>query len=257
MAKAAGYAPHHFHRLFRSLTGITPRAFAVQRRAERLRAALEAEASITSAYLEAGYGSASAFYDDAGRQLGLKPSDYRRGGDGLSIQYALQPTSLGPVLIAATERGICMVEFGEADAIEKLRHRYPHSRISEAGDGFTEIVRTVVDGIEDPRQSVDLPLDVRGTAFQQKVWAQLRRIQPGDTLSYTAVAESLGQPNAARAVARACASNPIAVLVPCHRVVRADGVPSGYRWGRERRAALLGREQRSTSQTENVPPSQP
>jgi AraC family transcriptional regulator of adaptative response/methylated-DNA-[protein]-cysteine methyltransferase len=244
LAARTGYAPHHLHRLFKRATGLTPRAFARALRARRAEAGLAEGASVTEAITAAGYGSPSRFYEAAGARLGMAPSVRRAGGRGETIRHASAETSLGRVRVAATERGVCAITFGEDDAehIAWLRRRFPAAEIVAADAGFAATLQAVVAMIERPGADAGLPLDLRGTAFQERVWAALRAIPPGETASYAAIAEAIGRPTAARAVATACAANPAAVAVPCHRVLRTDGSLSGYRWGVARKAALLARE---------------
>jgi AraC family transcriptional regulator of adaptative response/methylated-DNA-[protein]-cysteine methyltransferase len=244
LAARAGYAPHHFHRMFRRATGVTPRAYANALRARRAEAGLADGASVTETIHAAGFGSASRFYAEAGARLGMAPSARRDGGRGETIRHAAAETSLGRVLVAATERGVCAIQFGEGDATleEWLRRRFPNARIEPAGAGFADMLAAVVALIERPGEDRGLPLDLRGTVFQERVWQALRAIPPGRTASYAEIAAAVGRPGAARGVATACAANAVAVAVPCHRVVHADGSISGYRWGVARKAALLERE---------------
>jgi len=244
LAARAGYAPHHLHRLFRRAIGLTPRAFARALRARRAEAGLAEGASVTEAITAAGYGAPSRFYEAAGARLGMAPAVRRAGGRGETIGHASAETSLGRVRVAATARGICAITFGADDAEHAawLRQRFPQAEIVPAGAEFAATLAAVVALVERPGTDAGLPLDLRGTAFQERVWAALRAIPPGTTASYTSIAEAIGQPTAARAVATACAANPAAVAVPCHRVLRSDGGLSGYRWGTARKAALIARE---------------
>jgi len=244
LAARAGYAPHHFHRLFKRATGVTPRAYANALRARRGEAGLAAGDSVTATIHAAGFGSASRFYAEAGARLGMAPSARRDGGRGETIRHAAAETSLGRVLVAATERGVCAIQFGDGDAgLEAwLRRRFPNARIEPADAAFADTLAQVVALIERPGADAGLPLDLRGTAFQERVWRALRAIPPGRTASYAEIAEAVGRPGAARGVATACAANAVAVAVPCHRVIHADGSISGYRWGVARKAALLERE---------------
>lgn len=242
LADAAGMSPFHFHRVFKAATGLTPAAYARARRDARLRDGLQRADSVTAAIYDAGYGSASGAYE--GAPLGMTPSAYRDGAPGEQIRYAVAESYLGPVLVAATARGICAIEF--ADRAEqlpaRLAARFPRARLAPADAAFAATVAHVVAFIEAPAAGLDLPLDIQGTAFQQRVWAALRAIPAGATASYAEIAAGIGQPGAARAVAQACAANRLAVAVPCHRVVRGDGDLSGYRWGAARKRALLARE---------------
>jgi len=243
LAGIAGLSPHHFHRKFRAATGLTPKAYAAAIRTRREAAALQTAGSVTEALYEAGYGSASRFYDGAKTRLGMSPRAVRQRGAAQKIRVATAPTSLGAVLVAATETGLCAVQLGDDAA--KLRAdfcaRFANADIS-ADPRLAALVSDVVTLIETPGQARNLPLDIRGTAFQRAVWEALQKIPPGATSTYSKIAAALGKPNAVRAVARACATNELAIAIPCHRVVRQDGNLAGYRWGLARKAALLGRE---------------
>ena len=244
LAGRAGYSPFHFHRLFRQHLGVTPRGYAAAVRAARLRDEMEAAASVTQAIHGAGYSSSSRFYETASARLGMKPAAHLRGGEGERIVHAFAQTSLGLLLVAATGRGVCAIQFGESrdDLAAELRARFPRAVITPADVGFDAMLARVVALVEDPRHAAGIPLDIRGTAFQERVWQALQAIPPGRTASYAEIASAIGQPGAARGVAGACAANPVAVAVPCHRVVRADGALSGYRWGTARKASSLERE---------------
>lgn len=244
MAAVAGYAPHHFHRLFRKRTGVTPAAYARAVRARRMEAALRQEERVTDAIYEAGYSGPGRFYEEAEGRLGMAPSAWRDGGRGVTIRWATVPTSLGPILVAATARGICRLTFG--DGPELLHRDFPHAAIEPGGADMAALVDTAVAVVEEPGRAHDLPLDVRGTAFQEAVWRELSRVPPGESVSYAALAARAGKPGAARAVGTACGANPVAVLIPCHRARRGDGSPGGYAWGLERKAELVGREARET-----------
>jgi AraC family transcriptional regulator of adaptative response/methylated-DNA-[protein]-cysteine methyltransferase len=244
LAKAAGLSAYHFHRVFKGATGVTPRAYASADRAGRVEASLRSADTITEALYDAGFNAASRFYETANDRLGMTPSAYRAGGAGVRIRFAVANSALGRILVAATEKGICAILMGETpEALgSDLRERFPEADIV-AGDGaFEALVSRVVGFVEAPCHELDLPLDIGGTAFQQRVWAALRAIAPGTTSTYSEIARAIGNPKAVRAVASACASNPIAVAIPCHRVLRRDGAPSGYRWGMKRKQALLARE---------------
>lgn len=245
LAARAGYAPHHFHRLFKRETGLTPRAFAAALRARAAADGLGSGASVTEALHAAGF-SASRFYATAGARLGMAPGVRRDGGPGETIRHATAQTSLGLILVAATERGVCAIQFGESpeELAAWLRRRFPNATLAGEDPAFAALVAQVVDLVERPGQGQALPLDLRGTAFQERVWRALRAIPPGETASYAEIAAAIGQPTAARGVATACAANAVAVAVPCHRVLRTDGSLSGYRWGVERKAALLARERK-------------
>lgn len=244
LAEAAGMSRYHFHRVFKGVTGVTPRAYAAARRAERMREALRAESTVTEAIYEAGFGSGGRFYAQAADVLGMAPANFRRGGAAETIRFAAGVCSLGSILVAATAKGVCAILLGDdPDAlVHELEERFPRAELVGGDPAFEALVARVVGFVEAPALGLDLPLDVRGTAFQRRVWQALRNVPVGETASYRQIAERIGAPKAARAVARACAANPLAVAVPCHRVVRADGAPSGYRWGVERKRALLDRE---------------
>lgn len=244
LAAGAGLSRYHFHRVFRDVAGVTPRDYAAAHRTGLAQRELREGGSITGAIYGAGYSSPSRFYETSTERLGMRPSAYRDGGRGAEIRFAVGECSLGPILVAATERGICAIQFGEdAEALVRgLQDRFPKARLLGADPGFERWVAEVVGLVEAPGKGLDLPLDVRGTAFQQRVWRALREIPVGRTATYAEVAAAIGAPKAVRAVARACAANPAAVAIPCHRVVRTDGSLSGYAWGVERKRALLDRE---------------
>lgn len=244
LAAAAGLSAFHFHRVFKQVTGVTPRAFAATRRAARLKDELHRGGTVTRAIYEAGYNASSRFYETAPGRLGMTPTAWRQGGAGTRIRFALGQCSLGAILVAATDRGVCSIELGDdPDALLRgLQDRFPNAELIGADAAFERTVAEVVGLVEVPRLGTNLPLDIGGTAFQQRVWQALRAIPAGTTASYAQVARSLGAPGSARAVARACATNVLAVAIPCHRVVRGDGSLSGYRWGVERKRALLARE---------------
>lgn len=244
LATHAGQSTYHVHRTFKATTGLTPRAYAAAHRARRAREALARSATVTEAIHGAGYGSSGRFYEEADDVLGMTPTQYRAGGEGMEIRFAVGECSLGSILVAATGRGVCAILLGDDPQalVHDLERRFAKARLVGADAGFEALVAKVVGLVEDPRTGVELPLDLRGTAFQQRVWQALRGIPVGSTASYAEVARRLGKPNATRAVAQACAANPVAVAIPCHRVVRTDGDPSGYRWGVERKRALLAKE---------------
>ena len=244
LAARAGYARHHFLRLFRDITGVTPRSFAEGVRARRLAAALAEGARVAEAVAGAGFGSESRVYEAKGRVLGMTPGAARRGGAGEVIRVALAASALGPLMIGATAAGICFIGFGEdEDALRgDLMARFPRARIEQAPDALADAIREVVAFVAEPRAALDLPLDLRGTAFQRRVWEALRRIPLGQTRSYSGLAAEMGMPAATRAVARACAQNKVSLAVPCHRVVGKDGDLTGYRWGMARKRALLAGE---------------
>ncbi len=244
LAARAGLSPHHLHRLFKAATGLTPRAYAAGRRAERVRGELEGGATVTEAIHGAGYGSSSRFYEESDRVLGMTPRQYRAGGGGARIRFAVGNCSLGSVLVARSERGVCAIFLGDdPEELERdLRRRFRGAEIEAADAGFDELVARVVALVESPGGGLDLPLDVRGTAFQRRVWRALCDIPAGATASYAEVAARIGSPKSVRAVAGACGANPLSVVIPCHRVLHRDGTISGYRWGVERKRALLARE---------------
>lgn len=244
LAEASGMSRFHFHRVFKAHTGITPKAYAAAQRSARLARGLVAAPTVTDAIYAAGFGSSGRFYADAGGRLGMTPSRYRAGGSGTTIRFAIAQCSLGAILVAATAVGICAILMGDdaGQLARDLQDRFPAAELVGADAGFEDTVAKVIGLVEAPGLGLDLPLDVRGTAFQQRVWEALRQIPSGSTVSYAELAARIGMPSGARAVAGACAANPVAVAIPCHRVVRNDGGLSGYRWGVERKRALLERE---------------
>ncbi len=241
-----GISPHHLQRTFRSITGITPRQYAAALRLNQFKASVREGADIAAAMYDAGYGSSSRLYERAGERMGMTPASYRRGGKGMNIDYTIASCRLGRLLVAATERGVCSVQFGDSDDDLKiaLEKEYPAATIVAGDATLRDHIASILAHIDGSQPSLNLPLDLQATAFQLRVWEELRRIPYGATRSYAEVAASLGQPTATRAVARACATNPVALVTPCHRVVRSDGGLSGYRWGVERKQALLDREKR-------------
>jgi AraC family transcriptional regulator of adaptative response/methylated-DNA-[protein]-cysteine methyltransferase len=245
LAKRVGLSAFHFHRLFKRIVGVTPKAYAGAHRAELLRRALPRRGSVTDAIYAAGFKSSGRFYAKSSEMLGMTPNRFRRGGAGESIHYAVAKCSLGLALVAASGQGVCSILLGDGrdELVRDLQVRFPRARLVPGDRKFERVVANVIRVIEEPNATVKLPLDVRGTAFQQRVWQALREIPTGETTSYTEIAKRLGTPKAVRAVAGACAANALAVLVPCHRVLRSDGQLSGYRWGVERKRALLKREQ--------------
>jgi AraC family transcriptional regulator, regulatory protein of adaptative response / methylated-DNA-[protein]-cysteine methyltransferase len=240
LAEAAGYSPFHFHRLFRRATGLTPAAFARAERARRTATALKESKDVTDAIYAAGFAAPARFYAEAPNRLGMTPSAWRDGGRGETIRWAIAPTAIGPLLVAATARGICFVAF--ADDASPLDERFPNATIEPAADALGDLVAQVAALLEAPGQGAELPLDIRGTAFQEAVWRELTRIPPGETVSYAVLAARAGKPGAARAAGSACGANPISLIVPCHRALRGDGSLGGYAWGLDRKRALLARE---------------
>jgi AraC family transcriptional regulator of adaptative response/methylated-DNA-[protein]-cysteine methyltransferase len=244
LAKPTGLSPFHFHRVFKAITGLTPKQYVLAHRASRVRHELDRSDSVTTAIFDAGYNASSRFYESADRVLGMTPSSYRAGGVDNDIHFAIGECSLGTILVAQSQRGVCAILLGDdPDALARdLQDRFPRANLIGGDRAFEQLVAHVVGFIEAPALGLDLPLDVRGTAFQQRVWQALREIPAGVTASYSEVAQRIGSPKAVRAVAQACAANTLAVAIPCHRVVRNDGGLSGYRWGVERKRALLERE---------------
>jgi AraC family transcriptional regulator of adaptative response/methylated-DNA-[protein]-cysteine methyltransferase len=246
LAARAGLSPFHFHRIFKAATGVTPRAYAAAHRARRVSRALRRSRSVTEAIFDAGFSSSGRFYEGAGRFLGMTPRQFRAGGRDVEIRFAVGECSLGSVLVASSEKGVCAILLGDdPEALAReLQDTYPRATLVGGDANFELLVARVVAFVEAPAQGLDLPLDVRGTAFQQRVWQALREIPAGSTISYGELARRIGAPRSARAVARACAANALALAIPCHRVVRTDGGLSGYRWGVARKRELLKRESR-------------
>ena len=244
IAQTVGMSRHHFHRSFKLIAGLTPGAYHRALRERRAAAGLGRAATVTEAIYDAGYGSSSRFYEMLAPRLGMKPSAFAKGGAGETMRFAIGECSLGSILVAATAKGVCAIELGDApDALAgSFQNRFPNAEIIGGDAAFDDIVARAVGMVDDPGRGLGLPLHVRGTAFQLMVWEAVREIKPGQTSSYKELAAKAGVPDAVRAVARACASNRIAVAIPCHRVVRTDGSLSGYRWGVDRKAALLLRE---------------
>ncbi|MDP9056285.1 MAG: bifunctional DNA-binding transcriptional regulator/O6-methylguanine-DNA methyltransferase Ada [Pseudomonadota bacterium] len=240
LADAAGYSPAHFQRLFVRATGLSPSAYARALRVERVQEALSGPGTVTDSLYEAGYGASSRFYADAGGRLGMTPSAWAQGGRGVTIRWAVVATSLGPMLVAATNTGVCRLAFHEDR--EALAARFPEAELVEGGSDFAALLAQVVAAVERPGTSASIPLDVRGTAFQEAVWRELRRIPAGETRSYAQIAAAVGKPGAVRAAGSANGANPVAVLVPCHRVIRSDGSLGGYAYGLEIKEELLKRE---------------
>ncbi|KWT73883.1 Regulatory protein of adaptative response [Variovorax sp. WDL1] len=244
LAERAGLSSFHLHRIFKEVTGLTPKAYAAAHRDRRVREALGRGGSVTDAIYDAGYNSNGRFYERSNEVLGMTPTRFRAGGADTDIRFAIGQCALGAILVARSERGVCAIALGDdPDALAReLQDRFPQARLIGGDPVFEQLVARVVGFVEAPGVGLDLPLDVRGTAFQQRVWQALRDIPPGSTASYAEIAERIGSPKAVRAVAQACGANALAVAIPCHRVVRSDGALSGYRWGVERKSALLKRE---------------
>jgi AraC family transcriptional regulator of adaptative response/methylated-DNA-[protein]-cysteine methyltransferase len=244
LADRSGYSRFHFLRMFRAHTGLTPRSYAEGVRARRLSAALADGARVADAVAGAGYGSESRVYETGGKLLGMTPGAARRGGAGEEIRFAFADSPFGRLLVGATEKGVCFLGFAEPDdaLLGDLCRRFPRAQLRADDAGLAATLRAVLDFIAEPRQALDLPLDLRGTAFQLRVWQALRRIPPGETCSYGELAAAIDAPRAVRAVARSCATNPVSLAVPCHRVVGKNGDLTGYRWGVPRKKVLLARE---------------
>ena len=249
LADAVGFSPYHFQRLFKKHVGVTPKQYAMEKRLGRVRVGLQDDGTVTEAIFNAGFESSSRFYESAAPSLGMKPSEYQTGALGLAIHFALAHSYLGWVLVATTEQGICRIDLGDTPEIlqERLRVEFPEADLQTGGEGFSAVVAEVLALLEAPERGLSLPLDIQGTAFQRRVWTALQDIPAGTTASYGDVAAKIGSPKAARAVAQACASNHIAVAIPCHRVVRSNGDLGGYRWGIDRKRAILERESGDSS----------
>jgi len=246
LARSAGMSRYHFHRVFKSVMGLTPRAYAAAHRQRRVREELVRHSTVTAAIYGAGFNSSGRFYTAAAQTLGMTPTQFRRGGANTVIRFAVGACSLGAIVVAATEKGVCAILLGDDPErlVRDLQDRFPRAHLIGGDALFEELVAKVVGFIEGPAVGLAVELDVRGTAFQQRVWQALRDIPAGSTASYADIARRLGAPKAVRAVAQACAANAIAVAIPCHRVVRTDGSLAGYRWGVERKRALLDRERK-------------
>lgn len=244
LALEADMSPFHFHRVFKAVTGLTPAAYGRARRAEKVRQALPESRTVTEAIYDAGFNSGGRFYESSEKVLGMTPRRFRAGGERARIRFAVGECSLGAILVAATDKGVCAILLGDDPdlLVRDLQDRFDRAELIGGDAEFEALVAKVVGLVEQPRLGHDLPLDVRGTAFQQRVWQALQDIPAGETASYADVARRIGRPSAVRAVAQACGANALAVAIPCHRVVRNDGALSGYRWGVERKRALLERE---------------
>ncbi|WP_091717566.1 bifunctional DNA-binding transcriptional regulator/O6-methylguanine-DNA methyltransferase Ada [Methylobacterium phyllostachyos] len=244
LARDAGLSAYHFHRVFKAAIGVTPKGYAAAHRAAGLAAQLPGAASVTETLYAAGYGAASRFYVQGAPRLGMAPAAYRKGAAGLRIRFGIGACSLGAILVAATDRGVCTILLGDTPEplLQDLQDRFPGAEIVGGDPAFEGWMARVIGFVEMPGRGLDLPLDIRGTAFQQRVWEALRKIPVGSTATYAEIARAIGLPAATRAVAQACGANPVAVAIPCHRVVRSDGALSGYRWGVARKRDLLLRE---------------
>jgi AraC family transcriptional regulator of adaptative response/methylated-DNA-[protein]-cysteine methyltransferase len=247
LAETVGLSPYHFHRLFKQAVGVTPKAYATAHRHKRVRAELASSGTVTAAIYDAGFNSNGRFYATSSEMLGMTPSDFRAGGEGTEMRFAIGECSLGSILVAATGKGISAIMLGDdpEDLIKELQDRFPRAEFIGGDKAFEQLTAKVIGFVENPAKGLDLPLDVQGTAFQHRVWDALRRIPAGSTATYSEIAEAIGAPKSARAVARACATNHIAVAIPCHRVVRISGALSGYYWGVERKRALLAKESKA------------
>src|SRR5262245_43699678 len=244
LATRAGLSLYHFHRVFKAITGVTPKEYAAAHRTNRVRSSLVKSGTVTEAIYDAGYNSSGRFYETSNELLGMTPSKFRSGGPSTEIRFAVGECSLGSILVAASERGVCAILLGDdPDVLARdLQDQFPQAHLIGGDARFEQLVSKVVGFVEAPALGLELPLDVRGTAFQQRVWQALRKIPVGSTASYTDIAKRIGSPHSVRAVAKACGANVLAVAIPCHRVVRNDGALSGYRWGVERKRSLLERE---------------
>ncbi len=241
LAARSGMSPGHFQRLFKKIVNVTPKQYAAMVQSRRFRESLKSSQSVTEAIYDAGYSSSSRAYEKSRDNLAMTPGVFKKGGTGLKIHYSFTKCSLGLAVVAATDLGLCAIELGDDQEalIEQLRKSFPQAELVAAGRGLSATVRKVVAFIDSPARELELPLDIRGTAFQKRVWTALCDILPGTTASYKEIAERIGQPRSARAVANACGSNRLAVAIPCHRVVRGDGKDGGYKWGAERKRFLL------------------
>jgi AraC family transcriptional regulator of adaptative response/methylated-DNA-[protein]-cysteine methyltransferase len=244
LAQYAGISVFHFHRTFKAVTGLTPGAYGAARLKKRVRATLGKKQSVTDAIYDAGFNSNSRFYENSNEVLGMTPTEFRNGGSDTAIHFAIAECSLGSILVAKSERGVCAVLMGDdpLQLVRDLQDQFPKANLIGDDGNYEDTVAKVIGLIETPSVGLDLPLDIRGTAFQQRVWKALQQIPVGSTASYADIAKSIGMPKAVRAVAQACGANSLAVAIPCHRVIRNDGALSGYRWGVERKRALLDRE---------------
>lgn len=249
LSEAVSLSPHYLQRVFKRVMGITPCQYTEARRLNWLKAQLKEGQSVTTALYEVGYGSSSRLYERASSRLGMTPATYRQGGKGMQISYAIADCPLGDLLVATTERGLCAVSLGNSDTelVTALLNEYPAAEFHQDDDVLSQSVKTLLEHLNSERIDLNLPLDLQATAFQWRVWEELRAIPYGSTRSYREIAQAIGHPKAVRAVARACATNPISLVIPCHRVVRENGSLGGYRWGIERKQALLAREGQTVS----------
>ena len=247
LARRADMSRYHFHRVFKLVTGLTPKRYAMAHRARRVRSELAKGSAVTRAIFDAGYNSSGRFYEKSNALLGMTPTQFRAGGADLEIRFAVGECALGSILVAAGERGVCAIALGSDPhvLVRDLQDSFPGAQLIGGDNKFERTVARVVGFVESPARGLDLPLDVRGTAFQQRVWQALQKIPIGATATYSQIASRIGAPRAVRAVAAACAANKLAVAIPCHRVVRIDGGLAGYRWGIKRKRALLARERNS------------
>ena len=244
LAEVAHLSPFHFHKVFKEITGVTPKAYYFAVKAKRFKQELSGQSSITDAIYKAGFGSNSRLYEKSEQLLGMTPRKYRSGAEGEKIKFALGECNLGHILVAATDKGVCAISLGDdpESLLKTFQDCFSHAELIGADEAFEQQVALVVGFVENPRVKFPLPLDIRGTAFQQAVWQVLQTIPFGKTHTYKEIAEKLGRPKSVRAVANACGANTLAIAIPCHRVIRSDGSLSGYRWGVERKKALLKRE---------------
>ena len=263
LGRRVGVSAFHLQRLFKRATGLSPREYQAARRTQQVKSRLRAGADVTTSLYDAGYGSPSRLYEVADHQLGMTPATYGKGGSGERIAFTVADSALGKMLVAATQRGLCAVRFGDdAKLLERdLRSEFHAADIHRDDNGLREFVTSILSALATQKTQLDLPLDIRATAFQQKVWSALRQIPAGETRSYSEIARNIGDPSATRAVARACASNPVALVIPCHRVVRENGDLAGYRWGAQRKEELLRREgaagKRPAAHSPGMPKSSP
>ena len=248
LAEAARMSPGYFHRVFKTAIGLTPKEYADAHRADRMKKALPKWETVTEAIYDSGFNSNGRFYAGSSKMLGMKPKEYQEGGAGNTIRFAIAESSLGSVLVASSEKGVCAILMGDDPnaLVRDLQDQFPKAQLIGGDEKYEKLVAKVIGFIEAPRIGLDLPLDIRGTAFQQRVWRELQRIPAGKTVSYSEVAKRIGFPKSTRAVAQACGANALAVAVPCHRVLRNNGDISGYRWGVDRKQALLARERMAT-----------